>query len=1179
MLRSLLYPLFKFFVLFSFFIKISSQSTPYHKVLSNISSDEGINIVLFEGQQFILNKKGAFELFSNGTLSTTKEDTIFKEMKHKKEFDDYYVINNQNEVTYVFPYIDGHVFFIKMTEGVMSRKRIKIKDADKTVKVDSFLENNTIFLSYISGGKGAVNIIDINAVDVIEKKETKEKITEHTYFNCRLFNQLYYCLYTKEDNKIYYMTYANQIFSNEKMVSVTDIEDDSVLSGIKIVKNLDSNLFGIVCDSRYQLLYLLRFALWNNTLLLSEVKHTTMICSDISYMNILKVYEYYYLITSFDGNATQCRIYNDLFEQNSFDGYELCGYNQFRISLTNNRRYINFIYSLNDIFYIDQYEIVQCESKNYFFNSENYFDVTYTDLIIPITSMDLQEGGMTFFINQNNESLNSYISVINKNNTLIGFPDESLNEFLYHKIRIYPHTPGVFTFFYKIVITLTDTFYIPTNFCSITLHNQCYDNCESCTRLGSNNNNHCINCIEGYFFIENTRNCVDEPPLFYYFDNESSIFRKCPLNCDECENNSICLKCSGGYSLISKYTNNSRDSQCILSCDEYKYIIDEFDNFSCLYRRECPKEFPCAIGSQCIPLGNECDNEIDIVSIIEDDIVKYYEDNFVYNNDTMTIAVFDTAKTMNEDSDISNLTKIDIKECFEKMQKDPKEYSLILFQREKNNAVNIKDKISYTFYTKEGEKFSLSQCEDTNIHFTTSVEQMHFELKLNQDTFDNLANLGVNAFNVDDDFYNDVCMNFTAENGRDILLQDRLSVYYQAISYCSDECKMISITNNGSYITCSCPIANENIEQFSIQDNIDKKDISNQNLKVIKCYKKVFNWSFLKNNIGNWVLISIFIFEIANFVVYLLIKRERFVKFLQIPVHPINYDFAQNTNSILQSITNDNSSNEYHNKIIYNNSIEKMMIYQSNYEIPVKRKMQQSSSTKLNKDINQKIPDKKIIIDRADFDSTLSSDVRSFFNIFLLRVIQFNPIYTSFIEKSNLKFSQIYIAEMLLTITMLFFYNTFFYSDKYISHNYYKGFNFFYQIPKCAISTIVSKIVIFGVKLLIKEFPTENEVNKCRTKIKGMIYKNKYMKIMNLLHYFYFSIIFVLTIITWYYVSAFDAVFQNTQLYLLYEMFISIVIDFLLIIIIAFIITCMRAFALKCKNEKIFIFVRFIEVH
>ena len=1174
MLRNFQYP---FLFLISFFVKFSFQSHPFHTVVSNINSNEGINIVLFEEQKFILGEHGAFELFSNGTLNTTKEDNIFKDMKHKKEFDDYYVINNENEVTYVFPYIDGHVFIIKVSEGNISRTKIKIKHADRTVKVDSVLENNSIFLSYIAGGKGVVNIIDINAMDVIEKKETKEKISEHTFFNCRRFNELHYCLYTKEDNKIYYLTYANQTFSSEKMISVTEIEDDSVLSGIKIVNYLDSNLFGIVCDSRYHLLYLLRFDLWNNTLLLSEVKQTAMICSDISYMNILKVYEYYYLISSFDGNATQCRIYTDLFEQISFDGYELCGYNQFRISLTNNGRFINFIYSLNDIFYIDQYEIVQCDSKNYLSNSENYFDVTYTDLIFPITSMDLQKGGMTFFINRNNESLNSYISVINKNNTLIGFPDESLNEFLYHKIRIYPHTPGIFTFFYKIIITLTDTFYIPTISCSITLHNQCYDKCDSCTRLGSNNNNHCINCIEGYFFIENTTNCVNELPLYYYFDNKSSFYRKCPINCDECENNSICLKCSGGYSLISKYTNNSRDSQCILSCDEYKYIIDDVSkNFHCLYRKECPKEFPCAIGSQCRPLGNECDNEIDIVSLIEDDIVKYYEDSFVYKNDTMTIAVFDTAQTMNEDS---NLTKIDIKECFEKMQKDPKEYSLILFQREKNKAVNIKDKISYTFYTKEGDKFSLEQCEDTNINFTTAVEQIHFELKLNQDTFDTLSKIGVNAFNADDNFYNDVCMNFTAENGRDILLKDRLSEYYQTISYCSDECKTISITKNGSYITCSCPVVNANVAQFSIQENIDKKDITNQNLKVIKCYKKVFNWNFMTINIGNWILITLLTCEICNFVVYIVIKRDKFLKFLKLPVHPVHYEVLQNTNSILQSITNDNSSNEYHNKIIYNNSIEKMMIYQNNYEIPVKSIMKLTSSTQLNKDINQKIPNTKINIDRADFQTTLSSDTRSFCCIFLLRVIQFNPIYISFIEKSKLKISQIYIGEILLTLTMFFFFNTFFYLDKYITHNYYKGFNVLYHIPKCVISTVVSKIVIFAVKLLIKEFPTENEVNKCRTKIKGMIFKNKYLKIMNLLHYFYFTIIFLFTVITWYYVSAFDAVFQNTQLYLLYEIFISIVIDLLLIFIIAFIVTCMRVFALKCRKEKIFIFVRFIEVH
>ena len=137
---------YSFLFLISFFVKFSFQSHPFHTVVSNINSNEGINIVLFEEQKFILDEHGAFELFSNGTLNTTKEDNIFKDMKHKKEFDDYYVINNENEVTYVFPYIDRHVFIIKVSEGNISRTKIKIKDADRTVKVDSVLENNSIFI-------------------------------------------------------------------------------------------------------------------------------------------------------------------------------------------------------------------------------------------------------------------------------------------------------------------------------------------------------------------------------------------------------------------------------------------------------------------------------------------------------------------------------------------------------------------------------------------------------------------------------------------------------------------------------------------------------------------------------------------------------------------------------------------------------------------------------------------------------------------------------------------------------------------------------------------------------------------------------------------------------------------------------------------------------------------------
>ena len=110
--------------------------------------------------------------------------------------------------------------------------------------------------------------------------------------------------------------------------------------------------------------------------------------------------------------------------------------------------------------------------------------------------------------------------------------------------------------------------------------------------------------------------------------------------------------------------------------------------------------------------------------------------------------------------------------------------------------------------------------------------------------------------------------------------------------------------------------------------------------------------------------------------------------------------------------------------------------------------------------------------------------------------------------------------------------------------------------------------VVFCVKLLIEKLPNEEkEDEEVENKIKQIQIKN----------YVLFAIVIALSIFCWYYVAVFTAVFDNTQIYLIYGVLSSIVFYFILICILSAVITGIRFLAVKLKLEMVFKVNRFFE--
>ena len=83
----------------------------------------------------------------------------------------------------------------------------------------------------------------------------------------------------------------------------------------------------------------------------------------------------------------------------------------------------------------------------------------------------------------------------------------------------------------------------------------CYTSCNSCYKDFIANAHYCTDCIAGYYKIEGDTandNCVNKPPIGFYFDPSALLYKKCYLTCATCdesgsESDNKCTTCKNGY--------------------------------------------------------------------------------------------------------------------------------------------------------------------------------------------------------------------------------------------------------------------------------------------------------------------------------------------------------------------------------------------------------------------------------------------------------------------------------------------------------------------------------------------------------------------------------------------------------------------------------------------------------
>ena len=313
----------------------------------------------------------------------------------------------------------------------------------------------------------------------------------------------------------------------------------------------------------------------------------------------------------------------------------------------------------------------------------------------------------------------------------------------------------------------------------------------------------------------------------------------------------------------------------------------------------------------------------------------------------------------------------------------------------KNNSVkNIKTPITikYTGISNTGKSNPLNECSlkinyNNNSLYKIQSNNIHLR-KLNDDTeegyyyyIDNIYNnsnalknidtierffpKGINIFNLSDPMFNDLCI-YIEENGQDVVLDDRIELYFQNYSICNSNCVISKINlKNYTYI-CKCSdtqvLSNDNLGKTKVidEDSFSKETISEEisdiffetNFEVLSCFIELLNLKVYSKNIGA-IMTTIFLIiqTISGLFMFKQIKDIRLYLYKDI-IKNLNPPKRRSTAAVKEEISKqlESGSNSYKNMIIINNQSPKDILkdYSSNEKISInKRKVKYDISSEL----------------------------------------------------------------------------------------------------------------------------------------------------------------------------------------------------------------------------------------
>ena len=263
---------------------------------------------------------------------------------------------------------------------------------------------------------------------------------------------------------------------------------------------------------------------------------------------------------------------------------------------------------------------------------------------------------------------------------------------------------------------------------------------------------------------------------------------------------------------------------------------------------------------------------------------------------------------------------------------------------------------------------------------------------------------------------------------------------------------------------------------------------------------------------------------------------------------------------------------------IFNNNIDKL----SGKDKPIKRldKLTPKSANELKYEGNKY---KEILTDyelnKLDYYIALKFDKRNFFKTYWYLLKREHIIIFTFFNKNDYNIFSIKLSKLFLAICADMAFNVFFFSDETM-HNIYvsKGkYDYIGQLAQMIYSTIVSQVLQIIINYLtmtdIQYYKIKENINEKNINEKDFKYLINCIKYKIIIFY---SFTFLLFLSFWYSISAFCAVYENTQYIFIKDSISSFIMELIYPFILYLPPAGLRIISLKAKEKKNLKFLYFL---
>ena len=427
--------------------------------------------------------------------------------------------------------------------------------------------------------------------------------------------------------------------------------------------------------------------------------------------------------------------------------------------------------------------------------------------------------------------------------------------------------------------------------------------------------------------------------LNYYFDYNKNCYIKCHEKCKTCSkeydnNNMFCDECYDNYFL--------RDNNCleISNCD-YNYYYDNNFNLKCVNRdMYCPdfKPYENAFTKECIEncsildININCNPTNNLISItdtykkllnnleylnIKENLLKNKIKHTIFGNNVTFI--FSTSEIEKEElfinSNHSSVIFGENEEALKKLYSIPEELPIPILKIEILNNYSNNFELNYHLFN----PLNFSQKLDLNL-LTQNYIDIRMPITLKQYKMDLIIktkNLGYNIFDLNNSFYKDICSVFTY-NDSDISLSERKNLLDLSEEIlCLNNCNYYNYDIIALRSICLCEIGNDT-EQTDIKkdDNSEDKyffyliktnidNLKSSNIKVVKCFSKIFKINLFKENYGFYIILFLLVFNLIVLFFSPITKTEKLFN-----------EYCNDVLNKMKNIYNNNDKEEIKNDLI-----------------------------------------------------------------------------------------------------------------------------------------------------------------------------------------------------------------------------------------------------------------------